>query len=469
MKWAYFLILLVFGSLLFGCIEQNANPTPQIIEQEPKIGEIKQQEVEETAFANFTDDDFSVEYPKWEVREAANTSILSIGNALCVLNVDRHDAPITPLFNWIVNATAANENVSLKELDIANHSIEFTADFDNITFKAVTKMRYCNHKTYVILATCAEDYYQDYEAELERFSSSVACAMEYEEPDYSQAPTLPNLNGTNFSTFIDDDYSAKIPEWNPGDVKNETIISLSQGACTVLINKYNAPSDTLYEWGEKYVEENESLELVQKNPKENEMTYLMHTENVSLHIGSVITYCNYQSYNLITICENNYFEENADILEIIGESPGCAKEYTITPKIIEVEEAEEMPEEDRIVETDVGSEYGINAEAVVSFFNSNPIFVKVMKNFDKVNLRIIGDDEDIKLKATLEDGYIVNVKEGRYSDAAFTLSMPLEDALNIFNNADNITIGNILSFIINVKTDPPEKMNELIKEALKAA
>jgi hypothetical protein len=43
--------------------------------------------------------------------------------------------------------------------------------------------------------------------------------------------------------------------------------------------------------------------------------------------------------------------------------------------------------------------------------------------------------------------------------------MPLEDALNLFNNADRITLGNILKFAINVKTDPPEKKNELIKEA----
>jgi hypothetical protein len=475
MKSAHFLILLLFGGLLFGCIGQNTNPGAEMPKNNQKIEEPTGEppgvapEAEETAFANFTDGDFSLEYPTWEDREATNTSILSIGNAVCVLNVDRYDVPLTPLFNWIVNATAANQNASLQELDIEKHSIGFTADFDNITFKAVTKMRYCNHKTYVLLATCAEDYYSDYEAELDRFSSSAVCAIEYEEPDYSQAAALPNLNGTTFSIFVDGDYSAKIPEWDSGEVKNETIISVSRGACTVLINKYNAPSDTLYGWGEEYIKENDSLELVQKDPEVKEMEYLMHAKNVTLHIESTITYCNYQSYNLITVCENNYFQENAEILESIEKSPSCAKEYRITPEITEVEEVENIPEEERIVETDVGSGYGINAEAVVSFFNSNPIFVKVMKNYDKVNLRIIGDDEDIKLKAKLENGYIVNVKEGSYSDAAFTLSMPLEDALNIFNNADNITVGNILSFIINVKTDPPEKMNELIKEALKAA
>jgi hypothetical protein len=469
MKLMHFLILLILGSLLFGCTEQDTAPSPEIIEQEPKIEETEEPDVKETTFANFTDEDFSIEYPEWEKREAENTSILAIGNALCVLNVDRHEVPTTPLYNWMVNLTAANENVSLNELDIEKHSMEFTADFDNITFKAVTKMEYCNHKTYVILATCAEDYYQEYEDELERFTSSVECAIEYEEPDYSQAPTISNLDNTTFSTFVEDDYSVKIPEWGSGDVKNETIISLSHGACTVLINKYNAPSDTLYEWGEKYIEENDSLELVEKDPEEKGMTYRLHTENVTLHIESAITYCNYQSYILITICEENYFKDNADVLETIEGSPSCAREYTITPEIIEIDEVEEIPEDDRIVETDVGSEYGINAEAVVAFFNSNPIFVKVMKNYDKVNLRITGEDGDIKLKAKLDDGYIVNVKEGRYSDAAFTLSMPLEDALNIFNNADNISVGNILSFIINVKTDPPEKMNELIKEAFKAA
>ena len=57
------------------------------------------------------------------------------------------------------------------------------------------------------------------------------------------------------------------------------------------------------------------------------------------------------------------------------------------------------------------------------------------------------------------------MKEGSYSDADFTLTMPLDDALNVFNNADRITLANILSFAVNVRTDPPEMLNELIKRA----
>ena len=460
------LVVFAFG-ILFGCTDQAAETNQTAPEENPEEP-TPPEEAKETEFTKFTDDDFSIEYPDWEEREHENASILAVGNALCVLNVDRHEVPITPLFNWMVNFTAANENVSLNEIDIDKHSMGFAADFDNITFKAVTKMEYCNHKTYVILATCAEDYWDEYEEELDRFTTSIACAKEYAEPDYSAAPTTQNLDDTKYGTFIDDDYSAKIPEWNQGEAENETIIRLSQGACTVILNKYNAPSDTLYDWTEKYIEENDSLELDEKNPSKHEIAYQLHAEDVTLHIASKITYCNYQSYNMITICEEGYFKDNEEVLGYILDSPECAKEYSVAPEIAELEEVEEIPEEERIVETDVGAEYGINAEAVVTFFNSNPIFVKVMKKYDRVNLRITGDD-DIKLKAKLEDGYIVNVKEGSYSDADFTLTMPLEDALNIFNNADNITIGNILSFIINVKTDPPEKMNELIKEAFSAS
>ncbi len=460
------LVVLALG-ILFGCTDQAAETNQTIAEPEEPKEAAEPPEVEETTFKKFTDDDFSFEYPDWEEREGSNTSIISVGNALCVLNVDRHETPITPLFNWMVNFTAANENVSLDEVDIENHEIGFVADFDNITFKAVTNMEYCNHKTYIILATCAKDYWNQYEEEVDRFTSSVKCAKEYAEPDYSAAPSLPDLEDTRYGIFIDDDYSAKIPEWNQGEAEKETIISLSEGACTVILNRYNAPADTLYDWTEKYIEENGSLELDSKSPSKHEISYQLHAEDVTLHIESKITYCNYQSYNMIALCEEQYFEDNVDVLEYILDSPKCAKEYSIAPEIVELEEVDEIPEEERIVETDVGEEYGINAEAVVSFFNSNPIFVKVMKKYDRVNLRITGD-EDIKLKAKLEDGYIVNVAEGAYSDADFTLTMPLEDALNIFNNADNITIGNILSFIINVKTDPPEKMNELIKEAFAA-
>jgi hypothetical protein len=330
-------------------------------------------------------------------------------------------------------------------------------------------MKYCNYETYVIGTTCADGFWESEKNDTDRFRLSAECANVYEEPNYSSIYVLPSLDNTTYSTFIDEDYSTKIPDWSKGEINaKEGILAYTQNACTVALNKYNTPAENLYSWIENYIENNESITLVQKNVPENDIKYDLAFENISLRIRAKIVYCNYHSYNLIAMCEQNYFENNSHVLDTILDSPKCANDYSFTPEIKDVEEPPE-PKEERIAQTDAGLEYGINAESVVQFFNGNPLFAKVMKKYDKVNLRIYDDSKgvDIRLKALLDQGKITNVQDGAYSDAAFTLSMPLDDALNLFNNADKITLGNFLSFIVNVKTDPPSMMKTLIADAFK--
>jgi hypothetical protein len=458
-------ILLIF--LLFGCVSEttqtydhvNESSTPEttsyIVEDNTSEHSIK----EETVFRNFSYGDFSVEHPEWADGDYSEYSILALQNGPCMLYVNHHNASITPLFNWFVNMTSSNENVTVLDLDVEKHSMSFLMPYQNISFKARFDMEYCNYETYILGVYCAEDFWDN--ETVERFLSSPSCAKVYVEPDYT-SPTIPNLENTTYLQFVEEDYSLDRPDWDEGNTSGEQVFVFTRSACSVILNRYNTPADNVYGWLEKYVDDNESIELVHKNVPEKDITYDVQYGEVLIRARSKTTYCNYQSYNIIGLCEKNYYENNSQVLDRIIDSAKCAREYTFTPEITEVEQ---VPEEDRIVETDVGSEYGINAESVVIFFNSNPVFVKVMKNYDKVNLQIIDEDVDIKLKAKIDDGLITNVKEGLYSDADFTIIIPLDDALNIFNNADKLTLGNFLSFAINVKTDPPEMKNELIKQA----
>ncbi|MFH2101145.1 MAG: hypothetical protein ABII71_03600 [Candidatus Micrarchaeota archaeon] len=461
--------------LLFGCVQETVpqelpeeNPMSDNASEtvpEPEVAELPK----ETVYATFSDRDFSVIYPDWVESTYSDNSILVRQRGPCILNVDRHNTSLDQLFNWIVNYTTSEENVTLHDIDLQGHSLTFQAPFQNISYKAKYLFRYCNYETYVIGATCAEGFWDSEQEELDKYLASAECAKVYEEPDYGVQYSPPSLEDTVLARFVEEDYSVQLPEWNEIDVGGEeTIVALAYGPCATFLNKYNSPSDNLYGWMDDYIESNDSLNLIHKDVPAKQVIYDSTNGNVTMRTNSRIIYCNYQSYYILTMCEKEYYLDNSDVLESIVDSAKCAREYAINPEIADLE-VPPPPEEERIVETDAGAEYGINAEAVVAFFNTNPIFLKIMKNYDKVNLRIIDEEDgvDIRLKAKLKDGLITNVKDGEYSDADFTLIMPLDDALNIFNNADNITLLNFLGFIKNVKTDPPVMLNQLIRDAFK--
>ena len=104
---------------------------------------------------------------------------------------------------------------------------------------------------------------------------------------------------------------------------------------------------------------------------------------------------------------------------------------------------------------------------VVYFINSNDFFTNVMKDFPKANLLIEDEDRELKLRVLIDgEGKITLLEDGEYSDADVTLIIPLRDALNIFNNAENINPFTLISFAINVRTEPAEIKNQVIQKVL---
>ncbi|MHA2335550.1 MAG: hypothetical protein ACXAEU_26200, partial [Candidatus Hodarchaeales archaeon] len=347
-----FIVCLLLLILLFGCVGDNKTEqnTSSSVSENTTSKNQPDTEKNEIIFTNFSDGDFSIEYPDWSESNYSNYSVLALRNGACMLSVDRHNSSISPLFNWIVNLTMNNENVTLLDIDNENYSLTIQAPHQNITFKAHFAMKYCNYETYVIGATCAEDFWDSEKNDTDRFLHSANCAKIYEEPDYSSAYTLPSLENTTYSTFIDEDYSVNVPDWSKGEIKaEEGILAYTRNACMVALNKYNTPADHLYSWMENYVENNESIELVHRNVPEKEIMYDLALENISLRIGARIVYCNYYSYNLIAMCEQNYFENNSQVLDTILDSPNCAKDYSFAPEIKNTE-APAPPEEKKMVE-----------------------------------------------------------------------------------------------------------------------
>ena len=160
----------------------------------------------------------------------------------------------------------------------------------------------------------------------------------------------------------------------------------------------------------------------------------------------------------------------------ILDSSKCKTIYEIpTPEVIEEQKEEiieEEPEvieeiEDEIVKTNMGEEFGIDEEMIVYFINSNVFFTNIMKDFPKVNLVMEDDDRNLELKATIgSDGKITLLEDGLHGDADVTIYVPLRDALNIFSNANNINPLTLLSFAVNVRTEPVEIKDQVIRDVI---
>lgn len=147
-----------------------------------------------------------------------------------------------------MNYTTSEENVTIHDIDIGDHSLTFQVPFQNISHKARFLFRYCNYETYAIGATCAEGYWDSEEDELAgswQARSARRCTRSWTTAQYS----MPSLEGTAFTRFVEDDYSVRLPDWEDADVGGEeTVVALVYGPCAAFLNKYNSPSDNLYGW-----------------------------------------------------------------------------------------------------------------------------------------------------------------------------------------------------------------------------
>ena len=170
------------------------------------------------------------------------------------------------------------------------------------------------------------------------------------------------------------------------------------------------------------------------------------------------------------------------------DSAVCAKEYEIptTKKLEEkkqeiIEEEPEVEEEiekieEKIVQTNIGDLIGIDSKLVVLFINRNDFFKKVMKDFPEANLIFVDEDNELstnkneyKIKVTVngDSGEIILVEDGEFEDPDVTLIVPVKDAINILSNAQNINPITLISFAINVKTEPANIKNQVIQNVLK--
>ncbi len=441
------------------------------------MDEYGQEDIEAQEYSGFKEEDLVMEYPEWQESKAEyhDETLFAVREGSCLVSVDAYDATATGFFEHSKAYLENAPGVVGATYDEGDLEIDFE------TGESLVKMRmvYCNGKTYRAVVACSEKDFGIKGEVMERALSSLSCLRAYEEP------LIEEEKPTTYALFRQEDFSVRMPEWAAAANREvETVKAVNRGSCSFTLSKYNTPKDSMYEWLENEFRTNNTYGLESSDGEELLEYSFGYRDEYVVKAVTKLEYCNYLTYAMTMTCVDEEFELRGEEKDKVFDSMGCAREYVFSDIEIEpapeeeedeeTEPGEEPPQEEepgpagRIVESDVAEEYGLDAEAIVSFLNSNPLFQTLFGGMDKVNFKV--EDEvnsrTINLKVDIENGFIVKVRDGLYDNADLGLIMPLDDLMNIINNVENINFGNFLRFAVNIRTEPESMKAELVKKLL---
>jgi hypothetical protein len=416
---------------------------------------------EEINYSQYSKDGFSVLYPQWPDNTDGDVE-LTVSKGYCTISINSEKILAKQWYQMMIDSVTklAGDIITSDE---NNLQVKYSFNFKNNTLISENHFFTCQDNSIVVTLTCIEEFNEIMQKLSDKIYPSATC----------QEKEL------KFNNYQDDDFSVMYPDWdNSLEMEEQRVLGVTKGVCSIIVDKHNALPKDIFNWITKAIEEKDDHNLLTSSTDEDYFAYQFLHEDNTMTATTKMLYCNYQSYLTQIICVDEYVT-NSDkkIKDSVLESVKCAQEYKIpTPQKIEKEKEEvkeKEPEiieeiESEIVKTNVGEEFGIDEEMVVYFVNSNDFFTKILKDFPKANLLIKDSDRELKLRVLISgDGKITLLEDGEYNDADITLIVPLRDALNIFNNAENINPLNLIGFAVNVKTEPANIKNQIIQKVLR--
>ncbi|MBW2968170.1 hypothetical protein KY362_06820 [Candidatus Woesearchaeota archaeon] len=482
-------IILAISVLIAGC-----SPEEQFQRQ---LDRAMSEEVKYTVYSN---EGFSVKYPLWETPADASENVeVTVTKGYCSVVINAEEMKGVHMWRALVQAvqnTEGNDLITAVEDD--DYNVRYAGAYKNLTMISDTRIYDCNGLANAVSVICIMQADEKSQHIHETVFSSARCEhrehavvgklQEPEELDPEQIQEAIKRVANEDIDYLEleeEDFSVAYPDWNEvedaADV-DERVLGVSIGVCSVFVNKYNARPVDLAGWMKKTVAENHDNELLryERDGDKYAIDYTFPYEQHELIAKTRLQYCNFMTYVTIVACIDRFMTGNLeDMRETVLDSAECTGYYEPpTPESIE-EEREEVEEEEpdvieeieeEIVKTDIGAEFGIDEEMVVYFVNGNAFFRKILRDFPRANLAIHDDDNyrTLSLKIRIDDdGYITSVEDGYFDDPDVTLVVPLQDALNIFSNAQNINPVTLIGFAINVRTEPAEVKDDVIRKVLR--
>ncbi len=412
--------------------------------------------LEETTYSVFSAEGFSIEYPNWPATDSENTVDVSVSQGFCSVVVHAEEMVAR---QWYESYKESAENILVA--DDTELRVRHTQPYLEFDMVSDTRIYDCNEKAYAVSVVCISEVDARAQEVHQKVFDSASCV------DAEQA----------YEEFSQGDFVVEYPSWQDFDDGADHELAATVGSCSVIVDRHNALPGDIATWMEMAMDEKDdhSLDEVWQDSDEYYLEYAFAYEDKEMDVEAKLTYCNYMTYMTQVLCIDDYLTpELEDVRDHVLDNVMCTAEYAIpTPEVVEEqkeeavhEEPEKFEEIDLIVQTDIGWEYGVDAELVVFFVNNNQFFRNVLSDLPQINL-VLEDDNNVELKIAIDDGYITLVDDGQWDDADVTLYMPLRDAVNILTNAANINPANLLSFALSVRTEPEGVKQTVIDRALR--
>jgi hypothetical protein len=430
-------------------------------------------------YTTFYNNEFSINYPIWPTNPDNDGAEISVTRGYCSVIINTEPINSNTWHEILLESLKSQNGEIIEKYDNINKLI-YSLKYKDFNMISTNQIFSCNNNAIAVSIVCIEDAYKKTALLKETILNSAKCNIEEKTIEITK-------EGKNeekiFKEFEEEDFSLEYPDWDIiENNEDQRLLGVSKGICSIIVDKHNALPEDISNWITTEINNKSSHELINTSSEDNIylIDYELPYQDKTLTAYTKIQYCNYQSYLTQVLCVNNLADANyLKIKDSVLDNSKCAKEYIVpTKKIIEETKKEILEKEPEIIEeikkdivkTNIGDEFGIDAELIVYFVNNNVFFKKILKDFPRDNLIIEDKENNKNLEVHIlidNEGNITSVEDGLLDDPDVTVIIPFQDALNIFNNAQNINALTLISFAINVKTEPENIKKQIIQKILR--
>ncbi|MBU0635567.1 hypothetical protein KKE06_00915, partial [Candidatus Micrarchaeota archaeon] len=416
MKKAFFVLLVAAGLLFSGCVENT---------QDPYSAE----------FADYREENFSFEYPKWELHEPSPEKLVSVASAGAIIEVAPIEGNQEELFDAMVSSIGSDSSVEMLSIEKEKNYFSFKGRHEENEYRNSVKLVRCNEWVYSLNAICVEQVCENVQGIFEQFFDSIEC-LGYAEPE------------KELIEFKESDFLFVHPNWiELPDKKENEIKKIVFGKCLILLSSIDSDPVSLFDSTKNFLEKEPEAILQDSSSEEFSLQFKAPIDSIEYNIKTRFLYCNNKSYQLTGLCAKGTEQEKIDFAFSPLDSMECAREYFFEePQPIDEYEIVSFSQEDYSIEYpdwepagsySIQTVLGVNRGAcsvVVNKYETNKETLKeyLLKSIEENDFELIEEKKDsLVFSQEYEENTIINSNKMVYCNYnTYVASFVCEETIN---------------------------------------
>jgi hypothetical protein len=160
-------------------------------------------------YAEYTDADFSITIPDWDV--TPNTDGLILTNNLCNIYISTNENNKDLVESWMLTSLEDCDDCTV----LSKTPLEYTSYYEETLMKSQAQFNYCNYETYIVAFTCADSYFDEDIAN--EVINSIDCENYYEPIEEEVIEEEQEEEVEEIKQIVDltlpEEYDVLDPEW----------------------------------------------------------------------------------------------------------------------------------------------------------------------------------------------------------------------------------------------------------------